>query len=293
MYLFYFIATCYLFVIFETTEKTKFALLAGLACGISVLFRPDYFLFSFFITSLLFFSHFNRRLLLFVKWNSAIMIVSFLVVLPWGLHNMKSTGHFIITSTSLGGTLVSGLAAYPNPWDLGISDIDRKNEALKAGIDAPFEYEGDQFFRKQFSEYVREEPVYYLKTVAYRTIYFFMAPYSWGIEKPPGLPALPEIFKESNFLINILSYLRVYCFVLLSSIFSIFSFFCLVYFMKKGTNEFLVRLSLVTFIYILVSHIFIHITSVYILPAAFLQLFLVISFVKRKSENAQTHNIIS
>ncbi|MBC8046660.1 MAG: glycosyltransferase family 39 protein [Fimbriimonadaceae bacterium] len=283
--IFYLIVTCYLFIMYDETRKNKFIIISGLVCGVSALFRSDYFLFSFFISILLLLKINKENILNFFKWNIGIAIIALFILLPWALYNKKNNGHLIFTSSSLGGTLVSGLSAYPNPWNLGHSDLDRRDEALEAGIKTPFEYEGDQYFRERFSAYVKDNPGYYLKTILYRTLFFIAAPYSWGVERTKETPSLSQMLKNGNFFSNILIYIQAYFTILISAIFSLFSFFCFGYLLYRKKNIFLIQLSSIIFIYVWATHVFIHITSVYILPVAFMQILIVITFLKRKSYN--------
>ena len=164
----------------HSAKRMAVWILIGLLTGISALYRSDYFLYPFFLSFILIPGY---QFFLFFKYNFTIGIVAVLVLLPWAIRNKHVTGKINFTSTSLGGTLITGLATFPNPWKLGPSDLDRETEASAVGIKTPFEENGNKFFIEKYKLYVSEKPCFFLKALVFRTFYFFMAPYDWGFQK--------------------------------------------------------------------------------------------------------------
>jgi|GEM_PF-1523352 len=264
-------------------------ILIGLLTGISALYRSDYFLFPFFLSLLLLTRSF--KLIPFFKYNFTIGIVAILVLLPWAIRNKEVTGKMNFTSTSLGGTLITGLATFPNPWKLGPSDDDRDSEALKAGITTPFEANGDKFFREKYKVYVSQNPEYFFKAILYRTFYFFIAPYDWGLKKDKGF-GFVAIRNKGNILSSIGLIIKEKFFNFLSVGFSLISFFSLfVLLLKPSYNKKFRNFCLITVGYVYLSHVFIHMTANYTLPIISIQIPLFILgilflFSRKKYETA-------
>lgn len=286
------ILMAYLFYYSENLKaRKKFGvwILIGLLTGVSALYRSDYFLFPFFLSFLLLTR--SLKFMPFFKYNFTIGIVAVLVLLPWAIRNKELTGKMNFTSTSLGGTLVTGLATFPNPWKLGPSDYDREAEALKAGITTPFEANGDQFFRKQYEIYVSQNPGYFFKAIIYRTFYFFLAPYDWGFKKDKSF-AFVDIRNKGNILSSIGIIIKEKFFNFISVGFSLISFFSLfVLLLKPSYNKKFRNFCLITVGYVYLSHVFIHMTANYTLPIISIQIPLFILgilflFSRKKYETA-------
>jgi len=208
----------------------------------------------------------------FLKYNVTIGIISLLILLPWALRNKEVNGKMNFTSTSLGGTLVAGLATFPNPWNLGPSDLDRGTEALKAGITTPFEANGNKFFLNKYKEYVSEKPTYFLKAILYRTFYFVLAPYDWGFKKDKNF-AFVHIRNQGNILSSIGLILKEKFFNFISIGFSLISFFALfVLLLRPADNKKFGNFCLITVGYVYLSHVFIHMTANYTIPIICIQI---------------------
>jgi 4-amino-4-deoxy-L-arabinose transferase-like glycosyltransferase len=277
----------------RNNKKIIFWLLIGVLTGISALYRSDFFLFPFFL-SLLFLTHENQ-IYQFLKYNFTIGIISLLILLPWALRNKEINGKMNFTSTSLGGTLVTGLATFPNRWNLGPSDLDRGAEALKAGITTPFEANGNRFFLSKYKEYVSEKPAYFLKAILYRTFYFVLAPYDWGFKKDKNF-AFVNIRSKGNILSNISLIIKEKFFNFISIGFSLISFFALfVLLLRPADNKKFKNFCLVTVGYVYLSHVFIHMTANYTIPIICIQIPLFILgglflFSRRNYEKAICQN---
>ena len=254
----------------QNNKKIIFWILIGILTGISALYRSDFFLFPFFL-SFLFLSE-RKMIFQFLKYDFTIGIISVLILLPWALRNNEVNGKMNFTSTSLGGTLVTGLAAFPNPWDLGPSDYDRDAEALKVGITTPFEANGNKFFLEKYKEYVSENPAYFFKALLYRTFYFVLAPYDWGFAKNKSFE-FSRVRNQGNIVSKFGLILKEKFFNFLSMGFSLISFFSLLILLIKPTRirEFR-NFCFITVGYVYISHVFIHMTANYTLPIISIQI---------------------
>lgn len=261
-----------------TLLKTIFFI--GILNGIGALFRPDFILYPAFLSLLILFpltfSKFKKAFLL----NTGIGLISFLILLPWGIRNKIITGEFSITTTSLGGTLVTGLAALPNPWNLGPTDMDRLKDAQEVGLNKPFEYEADKYFRKKFSEYIADDPGFYLKLIAYRTIYFIAAPYGWGLERHGSTNAFSQARSEGKLFASTLGLLKNYWDIALSLIFNFACYIFIFLMLRKKTYLRFLQFAAVTVLSVYITHIPIYITSTYILPVSFLAIFIIASGIE-------------
>lgn len=263
----------YLFFYSEkSTKKNKllYWVLIGVLTGVSALFRSDYFLFSFFLSLLLWLG--QKQIIQFLKYNFTVGIIGVIILLPWALRNKNLYGKLNFTSTSLGGTLVTGLATFDNPWKLGPSDFDRGNEALQADIKTPFEENGNEFFLKKYKMYVKENPGYFWKAVLYRTVYFILAPYDWGIAKDKKF-SFTEIRNHGNIISKFGLILKEKFFNFLSIGFSFVSFFSLLLLLIKPVRIKKFRdFAFLTVGYVYLSHVFIHMTANYTLPIICIQI---------------------
>jgi len=252
-------------------------IIIGLLNGFGALFRSDYLLYPGFISLLfLFLFPFKKAAIQVLKFNMIVGGVTFLILLPWGLRNYYSVGNFSITSTALGGTLVTGLGAFPNPWNLGPSDIDRVNEAKKVGIDTPFEADGDRYFRNQFGKYVKSDPGYYLKSLTFRSAYFICTPYFWGNKKPPKRIRFSELRSSGTVLKNIPYILKNYWTEMISVFLSLLCFVFLIYLIVKKKGEILTAFLAINYLHVFITHIPIHAAVNYVYPLVFCQVIILV-----------------
>jgi hypothetical protein len=279
---------------FDKENKIKYILLIGLINGICAYFRSDYFLLPgfvllyFLIQKLSIINIYN-----YIKFNLFVYSVSIIILLPWGIRNYLTFNKFSISSSALGGTLVSGLAAFSNPWHLLPSDLDRKAEAISAGIETPFEFNGDQYFKTKFATYLNENPVYYLKSIGLRTLFFLVSPQPWGLKKYDTGMKFSNLKNQTNYFGNIKSLFFNYWSQLISVLFSVLAWFgYFVYWRDKNRNLILFYISGLIFLCCYISHIWIHIAPNYTLPIFFLQIFF-FSYLISKNRYSIEKGIVS
>ena len=156
----------YLFLISYDKDKSISlnTFLIGILNGLNGYLRSDLILFPFFL-SLLFLSKkpLKEAVIRLSQYNFLTLIITVLMLSPWGYRNKDISGEFKLTSSALGGTLVTGLGSFKNPWQLGPSDYDRVKEAKSVGIQKPFEYEGDKYFKNRFLFYIKDDPLFTMK----------------------------------------------------------------------------------------------------------------------------------
>ncbi len=110
--------------------------------------------------------------------------VAILCLVPWAYRNERETGWWIFTSSSVGGTLVSGLGEFSNSWGIGSTDDDREREAHALGFSDPFQPEADAYFRHVFAQKIRERPGAFLLAIVRRLPLSLATPYTWGLINP-------------------------------------------------------------------------------------------------------------
>jgi hypothetical protein len=84
--------------------------------------------------------------------GGAIVVATFLTLLPWGLRNQRVTGHFVLTTLWVGPSLYDGLS----PEATGDSDMqffDRENLLGRMS-----EYDVDREYRDRAAAYAKENP---------------------------------------------------------------------------------------------------------------------------------------
>lgn len=269
------IITSYLFCRFIEMRDNASIILIGIITGIGAYFRSDMILLPVFL-SLLLFGYKQPMAKTIKNWvtlNLVIAGLAFIVIMPWGIYNLNTHHRFTLSSTALGGTLVTGLAAFPNPWNLGPSDIDRQKEARENGIHTPFEANGDQFFKNKFKSYITEQPLYYLKSMLKRSVYFVAAPYTWGLKKPDKVVAFSKLRSDGELLNSVKYILSTFWSEAISAIVSFLSLVCLLIFSRSG--NLLIKLCGLNILHVYLTHIPIHTAPNYTLPIIFCNILIV------------------
>lgn len=271
---FFILAISYFFLKEYFTHKNIFKtiIIVGLLNGMCALLRPDAVLTPFFLSLLFLIFHFSTKLKTFLIFNLGVTFITTILLLPWALRNQQLTGHLLFSSTSFGATCITGLAALPNPWNLGASDLDRREEAKLVGMQSPFEYEANTYFTNRWKMYVKQEPLFYLKTILYRTVYFILTPYNWGIEKKGAYNSFSQSRTEGSLFQKIPELISSYWDVMLSIFFSICSLISASYLLIKRKQKIFLTFSCLLVLNIFLSHIFIYITSTYLIPLIFIQI---------------------
>lgn len=283
------ISTVYYFLKYLEGYKFKYILFIACINGLGGYFRSDFILLPFAFNFIFLLNWRNNKFLELLKFNTTIIILTLLILTPWGMLNKQRTGEFNPTSTSLGATLVTGLAVLPNPWNLGPTDYDRFAEAQQQGYISPFEYEANTMFTNRFVEYVKEEPLYYTKACLYRTGYFIAAPHSWGLEADKYAKTYSELRNQGAVLGSINYLVSRYWSQLISSLISVLCFLALIVFLVKHNNITHKLIIVAVIISVWLSHVFIHITPVYIMSIYPLQCFLLAFLIfKVKNKKAES-----
>lgn len=273
-------------LVFLNSQKKNYwisVIVIGMLNGLGAYFRSDLLLFPAFLSIIWLLeapSLFSVAKI--IRFNIVVGALSFLILLPWGLRNERVNDNFNITSTSLGGTLVTGLGAFPNPWELGPSDIDRKKEAEQVGIKTPFEKNGDTYFKSKFKSYVAEKPFYYVKSLFMRSAFFVAAPYYWGNKKVNRTKSFSSIKRDGKILESFTYIIKVFWGELLSAIISLTSFIVLILLIFTESRSLLTYFISVNYFHVFLTHIPIHAATNYVYPIIFCNILLLVHFFYKK-----------
>ena len=89
-----------------------------------------------------------------------------ILAMPWGLYTYSQTGRYITGSTSAWGSAYEALGQNPNiKEDIVLNDIWLNEHALKHGFYGAFNYEANEYYKKQFINYVLKYPYNYIETI--------------------------------------------------------------------------------------------------------------------------------
>ncbi len=269
------VSICYIFSGYYKKPSFKYIIWLGIINGLGGYFRSDFVLLPFAFTLIYLFKFKSINWPQLIRYNVSVAFISLVILTPWAQSNKNQYNEFNPTSTSLGATLVTGVSILPNQWGLGTTDFDRFEEAQAQGFDSPFEFEANNYFKKKFTEYVKENPFYYLKTCLYRTVYFIFAPHSWGIEHNKYEKSFSQVKNEGTIKQSFFYLLSTYWSQLISSLVSFLSFIFFIRYLKQTSDTPLNFIILSVIICVWGSHVFIHMTSVYIMSLYPLQCFLI------------------
>lgn len=139
---------------------------SGLLFGVALNFRPDFWLYPVGAAP---------AVMLFARARAAAALRSLVwiviiaaTLVPWMIYTHRACGHFVPTSTNSGHVAFAGLGGLPgNAWGITLDDHDPV--MLKTVADhfgeprSTFDYDTDQFLRREFLRRVRENPGEYAK----------------------------------------------------------------------------------------------------------------------------------
>ncbi len=166
---------------FSSNElKFKKLVLSGILFGLVLNFRSDYYLMpiGFAVIVILF----NKVKLLNVKKTAFWLLSIYIMLIPWLIYTKHVTGHYLLTSTNSGHVFFIGLGNLPdNKWGITPSDGDPLMHELiekRFGKEkSSLVYESDKFLKKKFIQFVREDPLEYMR----KCFYSFKAMLSGGV----------------------------------------------------------------------------------------------------------------
>jgi 4-amino-4-deoxy-L-arabinose transferase-like glycosyltransferase len=246
---------------------------AGSLLGVGSYLRPDYLLAPVVVGLALwiFTRQFWRSLVAMI----AVQIMALLILLPWAYRNHQLCDRWIFTSTSVGGTLVTGLGQYRNPWGFGGRDEDRAAESRAHGFVSPWSPEADLYFREVFWNSIRSSPSGYLMSVVKRLPMMLISPQSFGYENPNKTQRMGEARKHGRELFDVIKsqpgyVLAAYWDWLLMGIIGFAGLLCSIYMVIRERHQFgLVFLLLSPHLYAIGAHILTHSESRFVLPSMF------------------------
>jgi 4-amino-4-deoxy-L-arabinose transferase-like glycosyltransferase len=137
---------------------------AGALVGVAALIRPDLLLLIF-------------PLALYAIWTSVgygramapacIALGAAPLLLAWGVHNYKTHGAWVLSSTSGGNTLYEGLGELPNPYGYVLDDAQTGEMLLEKGL-TWHSVEANRYMKREFLRAVREHPGFVARVILNR-----------------------------------------------------------------------------------------------------------------------------
>jgi len=246
----------------------------GLIIGIGSYMRPDYIFMPLFMVLGLW--AYTRHLIHSIKAMILAQFVVLLVLLPWAYRNHTLCGRWIFTSTSVGGTLISGLGEFSNAWGIGGLDEDRAREAAAQGLATPWDSDADLYFRGMFWQRVRQNPRAYILTVIKRLPLALATPYGFGYSNPYRVRSFTQIMQQSGedryqiIKTHPLYVLMAYWDYMAMSGFTLCCVVCVVVFSIKERYRWgLVLLLVCPHLYSIMSHLLTHLEPRFLLPSVF------------------------
>ncbi|MEZ6089020.1 MAG: glycosyltransferase family 39 protein [Pirellulaceae bacterium] len=156
----------------ERLRKTSvLSVLAGGVAGLAVLARPSWLLFAPFAGFLQWIVLRDRRTVVM----GASMLVGFVVVMtPWWLRNYQITGHFVLTTLQVGGSMYDGLhpgatgasdtgMGFTSEFALAQQEADAAVVASTGVLDSTFEYRLNARMAKAAKEWVFANPIEFVR----------------------------------------------------------------------------------------------------------------------------------
>ena len=254
-------------------RSVAWLLLAGIAVGVGGYLRPDYIFVPVFLTLGVW--AYTRRLWQSVAAMAFVQVIALIVLLPWAYHNYLAVNRWIFTSTSVGPTLVTGLAEFSNPWEYQYGDYSRVKQARAVGISYTWGSDADLYFRKLFLSSIKERPLGYVVAVLKRIPLALATPFWYGYENP-----YKEAFCIARFQAGT-SRERFYMLHWKEAILAnwqfiptaLFTLACsasvVVMFIKEWPRAGLILLLLSPHIYSMIAHVLTHFEERFILPSMF------------------------
>jgi len=161
------------------TRKAPWFALAGLALGVSCLFRPDMLLFPTF----LFLGALVSVPLRTALWSTALLgVCAFLVLVPWGLRNERMHGDFNVATHAGGMAMYQGIGQFQNPYGIVFDDGQMQRQAQAAGFEGIDDPRADRWFKARFLQIARENPALLAANAVKRIPIAVVPLYHWGYD---------------------------------------------------------------------------------------------------------------
>lgn len=259
-------------------SKGKYSLLwyliSGIFLGLGCYLRPDYLLLPVSMAFMIWI--YSRRFLFSIITMFGIQILVLTILLPWAYRNHEYTGRWIFTSSSVGATLVSGLAEFDNPWGFAAFDEDRHKQAIAQGFESAWAPEADQYFRALFIHSVKDKPTGFIKSIILRIPMVLFTPYDWGFDNPyrkksfrafreEGKDRYKVLFSQTGYFIKAYWDRLLMAFISFTSLLGIFLYF----FSSKNNKKLLFLVILSPHVYSLLTHMITHFEPRFLLPSVF------------------------
>jgi hypothetical protein len=267
---------CLLQAMWNRGERSiAWLILAGIAVGLGSYFRPDYLLVPLFTFCGVW--AYTHRFWRSVAAMATVQIIALFVLFPWAYRNNQVFGRWIFTSTSVGPTLITGLAEFNNPWGFYGGDNIRAAQAQEVGIPSPWRSESDLYFRKLFWSSVKNNPLSYIKIVMKRIPFSLATPFWWGYDNPyktafyeTRVASAPQLPREEYLILHWKEAIPAHWHFALTMFFTLAgSFSVIILFVKEWSHAGLILLLVSPHLYSIITHTLTHYEERFLLPSLF------------------------
>lgn len=235
--------------------------------------RPDYLLMPVFVGVAYWI--YTRK---FWKSFFALIIVqtvALALLMPWAYHNHQLCGRWIITSTSVGATLITGLGENHNAWGFGGLDGDRGREAREQGFISPWCSEADLYFRKVYWDAITSKPLGFVMAILKRLPMGIVSPQLTGFDNPYKTSTFSQAMDQGKdryqtIVNDPLYFIRAHWEMLVIGLFNVTCFLSSLYMVFRDRKRIGIMLLLLSpYLYGFSTHILTHMEPRFLLPCMF------------------------
>ena len=170
------------------TKENKFIIIASILYGILLNLRSDYYYFMIVIIIILIIQSIQISN---VKAVVIFIVITNMLLIPWGIYTFKRTNHYLQTSTNSGHVFYISLGQLPNNiWKINPIDEDSSMHELLIKKQVSYSnvntltYESSQILLNQWKNNIINSPFEYLKKCSFNIIRIFANPfYPGSLEK--------------------------------------------------------------------------------------------------------------
>lgn len=152
---------------YNSTKKVKYLIYGALYIGIAYNFRSEFLiLLPLMFLGLLLIKKLDRKYFF--------LMLSYLLILPWGIRNQIETSEFSLSASNGGAVAYISLGQLPNnEWGIKPFDPTAYKIADSLGFKSPYTNDADRYFKSLFWDEVTKKPIEFFKKLAFNSIRFF------------------------------------------------------------------------------------------------------------------------
>lgn len=148
---------------FVYARSARWAVPTGLALGLACHFRAEFLALPLLFSVVLVLVTSLRTA---CRWIPAMWLAFAIVLMPWMIWTYKATGTMLIGTTSPGGSMYESLGERSdNPWGIVCNDGWLDGDAIRRGLESPWDVDGNRLYRRLAFECIRSDLPYYVKLV--------------------------------------------------------------------------------------------------------------------------------